>query len=166
MSRRPPSTPAPYPSTPPTLDLTRPRLKALASWIRDDLDPLVAREGPNILRPDDVLTLHETFVQLRLASSISALDLRATGIHRAVMDIAGVATRWPGRLCDDAERIVGVWTERFGGGGLGELRPFLYGRGGRLEGIAGVREYTREVSDGSSFSFSCNFTLSPCDSGG
>jgi len=83
-----------YPSTPPALDLSRPRLKALSRWIRDDLDLLVAREGPNVLRPDDVLTLHETFVQLRLSSSITVLDLRATGIHRAVQDICGVATRW------------------------------------------------------------------------
>lgn len=132
-----------YPSTPPTIDLSRPRLKALTRWIRDDLDLLVAREGPNILRPDDVLTLHETFVQLRLSSTITVLDLRATGIHRAIQDIAGVATRWPGRLCDDCDRIVALWSEKFGP--FSELRPFLYGRGGRLEGIASAAEHSRDV---------------------
>lgn len=132
-----------HPVTPPAVDLSRPRLKALAKWIRDDLDLVVAREGPNVLHPDDVLTLHDTFVQLRLATNITALDLRATGIHRAIQDIAGVATRWPGRLCDDCDKIIALWTEKFGP--FGALRPFLYGRGGRLEGITSATEYSQEV---------------------
>ncbi|KAH4913535.1 hypothetical protein HBH70_115680 [Parastagonospora nodorum] len=132
-----------YPSSPPVANLTRPRLKALARWVRDELDLLVAREGPNILRPDDVLILHETFIALRLATDITALDIRATGIHFAVQDIAGVATRWPGRLCDDCDKIIAIWTEKFGS--LKNLHPFMYGRGGRLEGIAGPTEYSREA---------------------
>jgi hypothetical protein len=131
------------PSSPSVANLTRPRLKALAKWVRDELDLLVAREGPNILRPDDVLILHETFIALRLATDITALDIRATGIHFAVQDIAGVATRWPGRLCDDCDKIIAIWTEKFGS--LKNLHPFMYGRGGRLEGIAGPTEYSREV---------------------
>jgi hypothetical protein len=132
-----------YPASPPATDLSRSRLKALAKWVRDDLDILVAREGPNVLRPDDVLILHETFISLRQATDITALDLRATGIHRAVQDIAGVATRWPGRLCDDCDQIVALWTAKFGS--FNQLHPFLYGRGGRLEGVASVNEYSREV---------------------
>jgi len=131
-------------STPPTMDLSRLRLKSLTKWIRDDLDLVVAREGPHILRPDDVLLLHETFLALRQATHITSNDLRATGIHRAIQDIAGVATRWPSRLCDDCDKIVALWTGRFGP--FGELHPFLYGRGGRLEGIASVHEHSREVS--------------------
>ncbi|CAO2652402.1 Nn.00g006850.m01.CDS01 [Neocucurbitaria sp. VM-36] len=131
-----------YPATPPVSDLSRQRLKELARWIRDDLDLLVAREGPHILEPDDVLTLHETFLALRYAQHIVASDLRATGIHRAVQDIAGVATRWPGRLCDDCDKLHSIWTARFGP--LGDLHPFLYGRGGRLEGLASATEYSRE----------------------
>jgi hypothetical protein len=127
----------------PALDMSRYNLKQLAHWIRDDLDILVAREGPDILRPDDVLTLHELFVALRQATTITTRDLRATGIHKAVKDIAGIATRWPGRLCDDCDKIITMWTSKFGR--LDELHPFLYGRGGRLEGIASVTEYTREV---------------------
>jgi hypothetical protein len=125
------------------VDLSRPRLKRIAKWIRDDLDLLIAREGPNVLHPDDVLTLHDTFVALQQATSITVLDLRATGIHRAVQDVAGVATRWPGRLCDDCDVIIALWTDKFGP--FSELHPFLYGRGGRLEGIASVAEHTREV---------------------
>jgi hypothetical protein len=132
-----------FPATPPAIDLSRPRLKGLARWIRDDLDLVVAREGPKALQPDDVLTLHETFVALRLATGITVSDLRATGIHRALQDVAGVATRWPGRLCDDCDKIIALWTAKFGP--LHELHPFLYGRGGRLEGIASVAEHSREV---------------------
>jgi hypothetical protein len=133
-----------FPTSPPAVVLSRPRLKALTKWVRDELDLLVAREGPDVLRPDDVLVLHETFIALRLTTDITALDLRATGIHRAVQDIAGVATRWPGRLCDDCDKIISIWTAKFGP--LDALRPFLYGRGGRLEGIASVTEYSREVT--------------------
>ncbi|KAJ4376557.1 hypothetical protein N0V86_006670 [Didymella sp. IMI 355093] len=133
----------PAPTTPVTPDVSRHKLKQLAHWIRDDLDILVAREGPDILRPDDVLALHELFVALRQSTSITALDLRATGIHKAVKDIAGIATRWPRRLCDDCDKIITIWQSRFGR--FEELHPFLYGRGGRLEGIASVGEYNNEV---------------------
>ena len=131
-----------YPETPPATDLSRSKLKHIAMWIRDDLDLLVAREGPDVLRPDDVLNLHETFVALR-HSHVTILDLRATGIHRAVQEIAGVATRWPVRLCNDCDKLISIWTARFGP--LSELHPFLYGRGGRLEGIASATEYSKEV---------------------
>lgn len=131
-------------STPPSsTDLSRRRLKQIAKLIRDELDLRVAREGPDVLRPDDVLNLHDIFVALRHAQNITISDLRATGIHKAVQDIAGVATRWPSRLCDDCDRIIEIWTVKFGF--FSEIRPFLYGRGGRLEGIASVHEQSREV---------------------
>ncbi|KAI4643765.1 hypothetical protein J4E93_006778 [Alternaria ventricosa] len=133
-----------FPVTPPVHpDLSRPRLKQIARWIRDELDLRIARDGPDVLRPDDVLTLHETLVALRQAQNITISVLRATGIHKAVQDIAGVATRWPSRLCDDCDKIVDSWTAKFGP--FSEIHPFLYGRGGRLEGIASVNEYSREA---------------------
>ncbi|KAI4701900.1 hypothetical protein J4E89_010419 [Alternaria sp. Ai002NY15] len=133
-----------FPVTPPVHpDLSRPRLKQIARWIRDELDLRVARDGPDVLRPDDVLTLHETLVALRQAQNITISVLRATGIHKAVQDVAGVATRWPSRLCDDCDKIVDSWTAKFGP--FSEIHPFLYGRGGRLEGIASVNEYSREA---------------------
>jgi hypothetical protein len=125
-------------------DLSRPRLKALAAWIRDDLDPDIAQNGPDRLRPDDVLVLHDVFQALRSSTTITALDLRATGIHRAVMEVAGTATRWPGRLADDCDEILLAWTSKFGR--LEDLHPFMYGRGGRLEGIASAGEFSRAVS--------------------
>ncbi|KAI4647591.1 uncharacterized protein J4E78_008906 [Alternaria triticimaculans] len=137
-------TAATFPVTPPVHpDLSRPRLKQIARWIRDELDLRVARDGPDVLRPDDVLTLHETLVALRQAQNITISVLRATGIHKAVQDVAGVATRWPSRLCDDCDKIVDSWTAKFGP--FSEIHPFLYGRGGRLEGIASVNEYSREA---------------------
>jgi hypothetical protein len=125
-------------------DLSRPRLKALSAWIRDDLDPVIAQNGPDKLRPDDVLALHELFQALRSSTTITALDLRATGIHRAIIEVAGTATRWPGRLADDCDEIRLAWTTKFGR--LEDLRPFMYGRGGRLEGIASAGEFSRAVS--------------------
>ncbi|KAF2466298.1 uncharacterized protein BDR25DRAFT_317700 [Lindgomyces ingoldianus] len=126
--------------TPPP-DLSRPRLRQLASWIRDDLDPIIAREGPDKLHPDDVLTLHEVFQALLHSQAITALDLRATRIHKAVQEVAGKATRWPGRLADDCDRIIAVWEVKFGR--LDYLYPFMYGRGGRLEGIASADEFSK-----------------------
>lgn len=135
-----------FPATPPNIDLSRPQLRQLAAWIRDDLDPVVAREGPEKLRADDVLTLHELFQALRTSRTTTSLDLRATGIHRAVLEVAGTATRWPGRLVDDCDRVILVWTGKFGR--LEDLRPFMYGRGGRLEGIASAGEFSRTVTHG------------------
>lgn len=133
--------PPPFASLAP--DTSRRTLKQLARWIRDDLDVLVSREGPGILRPDDVVTLHEHLVALHQSTTVTAVDLRATGIHMAVKDIAGIATRWPGRLCDECDKVIAIWTHKFGS--FEDLRPFLYGRGGRLEGIGSVNEYSREV---------------------
>lgn len=104
---------------------------------------MIAQEGPETLRPDDVLALHEIFLALRLSNSITRLDLRATGIHRAVMEVSGTATRWPGRLADDCDRIISVWTAKFGR--LEEIYPFMYGRGGRLEGVASLGEFSKGV---------------------
>lgn len=127
-----------------TFDLSRPTLRQVSHWIRDELDPLVAREGPEMLRADDVLTLHDIFQALKTSLSVTALDLRATGIHRAVMEISGIATRWPGRLADDCDKLIDLWTTKFGC--LEELHPFLYGRGGRLEGIASIEDTSKLVS--------------------
>jgi hypothetical protein len=145
ISSRPPtvSTTTSQIAPQPQPDLSRSRLKQIARWIRDELDLRVARDGPDVLRPDDVLTLHETLVALQHDQNITLSVLRATGIHKAVQDIAGVATRWPGRLCDDCDKIVDIWTAKFGP--FSEIHPFLYGRGGRLEGIASIHEYSREV---------------------
>lgn len=132
------------PMSPLVTDLSRARLRQVSHWIRDDLDPVIAREGPGVLQADDVLTLHDFFQALRASPTITALDLRATGIHKAIMFISGIATRWPGRLADECDIIISLWTARFGR--LEDLHPFLYGRGGRLEGIATAEQYSNHVT--------------------
>ncbi|KAF2194884.1 hypothetical protein K469DRAFT_650869, partial [Zopfia rhizophila CBS 207.26] len=114
-------------------DLSPTRLRQLATWIRDQLDPIIAREGPDAMHPDDVLMLHEVFRALQHTKDITATTLRATRIHRAVMEVAGKATRWPSGLADECDKVIDIWRTKFGP--LEALRPFLYGRGGRLEGI-------------------------------
>ena len=133
-----------YLPTSPVGDVSRARLRRLSTWIRDELDPLVARDGPQVLRPDDVLSLHDTLIALQQAYNITISDLRASGIHKAIQEIAGKATRWPGRLCDDCDKLIHMWTVKFGP--FSQIHPFLYGRGGRLEGIASVAQYSRPVS--------------------
>ncbi|KAF2642005.1 hypothetical protein P280DRAFT_548603 [Massarina eburnea CBS 473.64] len=132
-----------FPPESPTADLTRSRLRKMGNWIRDDLDPIIAREGTEYLRSDDVLLLHDFFCDLRQSDRITALDLRATGIHRAILDVSGIATRWPRGLVDDCDKVIMKWTAKFGR--LEDLHPFLYGRGGRLEGIASIGESSKQA---------------------
>ncbi|CAI6336518.1 unnamed protein product [Periconia digitata] len=126
-----------------TNDLSRARLRRMSVWIRDDLDPIVARDGPESLLSDDVLSLHDFFRSLQTSTKITALDLRSTGIHKAILEITGIATRWPGRLCDDCDNIIEIWSAKFGK--LENLHPFLYGRGGCLEGIASGGELSKKA---------------------
>ncbi|THW39345.1 hypothetical protein D6D25_04851, partial [Aureobasidium pullulans] len=87
----------------PLLDLEY--LRGRASWIRDELDPVVAREGPDTLRPDTVVILFKFFEQLR-TSYLTLEYIRDSRIHLALIDIAGRATRWPVKLIDEAEEII------------------------------------------------------------
>lgn len=132
------------PATPLAVDLSRSKLLKMGHWIRDELDPVIAREGPEHLHPDDVLALHDLFRALRQSPDITAMDLRSTGIHKAILDISGIATRWPGRLADECDKIINIWSAKFGR--LEDLHPFLYGRGGRLEGIASIEESSKQVN--------------------
>jgi hypothetical protein len=124
---------------------SRARLKDIAAWIRDDLDKLVARRGPDSLKPDDVLTLHDIFVTFRKSTTITASDLRASGIHKAIAMISDGTNRWPTRLCIECDKVISAWTAKFGE--FNEIRPLLHGRGGRLEGIANATEFSRQVKD-------------------
>lgn len=49
------------------VDLNRDLLKSRAKWIRDDLDPQVAINGPNALTSDTVVTLYQFLENLRHA---------------------------------------------------------------------------------------------------
>ncbi|KAK8190137.1 uncharacterized protein BKA78DRAFT_353593 [Phyllosticta capitalensis] len=124
-------------------DLSKEALRERASWIRDVLDPQIARDGPEVMSPDDVLTLHELFQALLDVEQLSLPILRYSRIHMAVMDVCGKATRWPKKLAEGCDQIVDVWTERFGR--LAEVRPRLCRSEGRLDGICTGLEMTRDA---------------------
>lgn len=80
-------------------------LKQTAAWVRDCLDPMIAREGPNAMHPEDVLLLHDLFQDLQKYPLDR--DVVATSrIHRAVAEVSGKATRWPFKLVDECDKVV------------------------------------------------------------
>jgi len=115
-------------------------LRTRTSWIRDDLDPLIAREGPDTLSSDAVITLFTFFDELR-KSNIPLHILRYSRIHLALLDISGRATRWPGKLIDQVDDLVKHWESIYGS--LLDIRPFLYEEGGRLHGISTPEDIDR-----------------------
>ncbi|KAL1296769.1 hypothetical protein AAFC00_000233 [Neodothiora populina] len=137
----------PIPTTWTTLDLAQPLfldrdyLRKRASWIRDELDPLVAREGPDVLCPDIVLTLVTFFDELCRAS-IPTETLVYSRVPRALLEITGRATRWPGKLIDKVEHVIKHLEESHGS--LEEMRPLLYEGEGRLNGISSPEDVERE----------------------
>lgn len=78
-------------------------LRETAAWIRDVLDPLVAREGPNELHPDDVLSLHTILLSLQ-KWTVTRWTLRYSRIGLAILEICGKCTRWPAKLAEEADR--------------------------------------------------------------
>ena len=122
-------------------------LKGMARWIRDDIDPQVAREGPQVISADDVLLLHDTlttFINDPPGAGISPSSLRYSRIHQAILEISTKATRWPGRLIDLCDDVIKVWERLFGP--LKDVQLMLYGAGGRLYGVLKPGYFTREVS--------------------
>lgn len=118
-------------------------LRQRACWIRDELDPRIARDGPECMQPDDVLALNELFLGLQEADMTLPM-LRYSRIHLAVLEVTGKATRWPKRLCDECDKIVDIWTRKYGN--LSDIRPRLFKADGRLYGICTGKELTRHVS--------------------
>lgn len=116
-------------------------LRKQARWIRDYLDPQVARDGPDTLHSDDVLKLDE-FLRRLLASNVSLDDLRYSRIHSAVVEMAGRATRWPKRLIERCEALEKAWGDQYGP--MRGLKTPLYEPGGRLHGICRPEDLDRE----------------------
>lgn len=111
-------------------------------WIRDDLDLQVARDGPDALHSNDILTLDE-FLRRLLHSSVSLDDIRSSRIHLAIETISGKATRWPIKLIERADALKTNWEKQHGP--LKELTAPLYENGGRLHGIAKPEDVTNEM---------------------
>jgi hypothetical protein len=116
-------------------------LRQQARWIRDDLDPQVARDGPDALHSDDVLTL-DSFLRKLLSSKIPFEDIQFSRLHLAIIVICGKATRWPGKLIDRADTLKAKWEDEYGP--LKSILPLLYEPGGRLNGICKPEDLSKE----------------------
>lgn len=116
-------------------------LKQQVRWIRDDLDPLVSRDGPDVLHPDDVLTIHGMVEELQ-ENPLPIEIIRETRIHHALLEIAGRATRWPHKLIDKVDELVEEWQAKFGP--LHKIGIALYEPGGRLHGISTLEDTDKD----------------------
>jgi hypothetical protein len=132
-----------YTASPIPSILSSSALRETASWIRDVLDPAVAREGSGQLQPDDVLTLHNLLIALR-QYSVPLSTIRYSRIHLAVSEICGKATRWPAKLCDEADLVVQELEAAFGP--LRNIPVLLFEKGGRLWNICGQTQLSNSVS--------------------
>ncbi|KAK4574942.1 hypothetical protein LTR86_000792 [Recurvomyces mirabilis] len=116
-------------------------LRHRARWIRDDLDPRVAREGGDALHADEILKLDEFLRRLRNSNN-SIDDIRVSRIHLAILSIAGHGTRWPIRLIDRCDELRVVWEAKYGS--LKKLGFLLYEQGGRLYDVCTPEDATQE----------------------
>jgi hypothetical protein len=116
-------------------------LRQQARWIRDDLDPQVARDGPDALHSDDLLTL-DSFLRKLLSSKMPFEDIQFSRLHLAIIVICGKATRWPSKLIERADALQAKWEDEHGC--LKSILPLLYEPGGRLNGICKPEDLTKE----------------------
>lgn len=110
-------------------------------WIRDDLDPQVARDGPDALHSDDILTLDE-FLRRLLTSNISLEDIRFSRLHLAIISMSGQATRWPKKLIERGDTLRAAWETQHGS--LKKLGTPLYELGGRLNGVCKPEDLSKD----------------------
>jgi hypothetical protein len=119
------------------------QLRRTTAWIRDILDPTVAREGPDALRADDVLAIHTLLLVLQ-THHVSQYVLRFSRIHLAVTEICGRATRWPKKLVDESDRVMAHLEMKFGS--LKHIKAPLFDLDGRLSGVCERSDITKAVS--------------------
>ena len=116
-------------------------LRQQARWIRDDLDPQVARDGPEALHSGDLLNIDD-FLRRLVAAKIQLDDLRFSRLHLAVTAICGKATRWPAKLIERADALEMAWKKEYGP--LKNITAPLYEAGGRLKGICKPDDLSKE----------------------
>ena len=116
-------------------------LRKRTRWIRDDLDPQIARDGHDALHADDILKLDEFLRQL-LTAKITLEDIRLSRIHLAVSEISGLGTRWPKRLIERSDALRDAWQALYGP--LPEIGFPLYEPGGRLHDVCKPEDTSKE----------------------
>lgn len=139
MKHRPTNTASSDDTPPSVYDLEY--LRQQARWMRDELDPQVARNGPDALHSDEILKVDD-FLRRLLSSNVSVEDIRTSRIHLAVMEIAGRATRWPARLVTRCDALKETWEANHGR--LKHLGIPLFEPGGRLHGISKPEDLNNE----------------------
>ena len=118
--------------------LSRDFLLQRARWIRDTLDRQVARDGPDALTSDDLLTMDDLIRKLMDCEN-SREDIRYSRIHLAIKIVTGFATRWPTKLIERCETLQAAWLSKFGDL-PGVFDGLLYEPGGRLHGICKLED--------------------------
>lgn len=116
-------------------------LRAQSRWIRDELDPQVARDGPDALHSDDILRLDD-FLRCLQDSDFDIRDIRFSRIHLAILDICGRATRWPTRIILRCNQLQTAWEAKYGP--LKKIGMLLYEPGGRLHDICKPEDVSKE----------------------
>ncbi|OQN97653.1 hypothetical protein B0A48_16517 [Cryoendolithus antarcticus] len=76
--------------------------------IRNILDPVISISGPS-LPHSEVTSLTSLFTSMLIAPPPSLADLRSSRIHLAILDMIGVATRWPEEILNLAEKVAETW---------------------------------------------------------
>jgi hypothetical protein len=117
-------------------------LQAIASRIRDNLDPMIAREGPHALDANEALVINAVLMGLHL-HQISLHSIRYSRIHTAIETIRGKATRWPSALADQADSVLEMMEKTYGPIKL--IQPLLFEAGGRLHKICLPSDITQSV---------------------
>jgi hypothetical protein len=122
--------------------LTVGSLKREASRIRDVLDPIIARDGPEHLSAMDANDISNILAELR-KHQISSHIIRESRIHLAVQAISGKATRWPKYLVEGAEEVINKMEAQYGP--VRKMKPFLFEKGGRLWHVCKPSDVNRAV---------------------
>jgi hypothetical protein len=117
-------------------------LKAKTSWTRDILDPLVAREGPEVLTLDQLLLITDMLQDLTW-NPPDLFTIQASRIHKALMLIIGGATRWPEKIIEKCEAIIKDWEARLGP--LKNIGIILYEKEGRLWEVCKPKDLSSNV---------------------
>ncbi|KAK6432514.1 hypothetical protein LTR95_011314 [Oleoguttula sp. CCFEE 5521] len=90
-----------------------PTLSLTTHHLRNVLDPLISFSGPT-LPASELNSLIALFSSLLITPPPSLADLRLSRIHLAILDINGVATRWPEKVVDLAEEVKEMWEAELG----------------------------------------------------